>query len=151
MVHQALILEPLDFVALMLKASLLDTLGENSGEAWSNALARRPGGRLPAPLAAAVAAGTKRRDSWLAERESRMKRNMATTEEQASEEERSGSRASATTSCAVHAPYHSHPTDFHFPELHEREFHPRRLFPWLEQVEAATAEISAELESGNGV
>ena len=48
-VHQALVLEPLDFVALVLRASLLDALGEVTGEAWSNALARRPGGELPPP------------------------------------------------------------------------------------------------------
>jgi aspartyl/asparaginyl beta-hydroxylase (cupin superfamily) len=42
-------------------------------------------------------------------------------------------------------PYHSHPTDFFYPELTEREFHPRRLFPWLERVEAATDILAAEL------
>jgi aspartyl/asparaginyl beta-hydroxylase (cupin superfamily) len=43
--------------------------------------------------------------------------------------------------------YHSEPTDFHFPELTEREFHPRCLFPWLEEVEAATDELEAELRA----
>jgi aspartyl/asparaginyl beta-hydroxylase (cupin superfamily) len=42
-------------------------------------------------------------------------------------------------------PYHSNPTDFFYPELTEREFHPRRLFPWIERVEAATQVITAEL------
>ena len=146
-VHQALTQEPLDFVALMLKASLLDTLGENSGEAWSNALARRPAGDLPAPLTAAVVAGEKRRDAWLAERESRMKLNMAPAEEQASEEERERIERFRSNVLRRTRPYHSHPTDFHFPGLVEREFHPRRLFPWLDQVEAATADITVELEA----
>ena len=44
-------------------------------------------------------------------------------------------------------PFHSSPTHFHYPELAEREFHPRVLFPWLEQVEAATEEIAAEFEA----
>jgi aspartyl/asparaginyl beta-hydroxylase (cupin superfamily) len=43
--------------------------------------------------------------------------------------------------------YHSEPTHFHYPGLVEREFHPRRLFPWIEALEAATDEIVAEFES----
>jgi len=146
-VHQALAQEPLNFVALMLRASLLDALGEDSGEAWSNALTRRPAGDLPAPLAAAVAAGEKRRDAWLAERESRMKLNMASAEEQASDEERERIGRFRSNVLGRTRPYYSHPTDFHFPGLVEREFHPRRLFPWIDQVEAATADIAAELEA----
>lgn len=146
-VHQALTQDPLDFVALMLKASLLDTLGVDSGEAWSNALARRPEGDLPAPLAAAVAAGEKRRDAWLAERESRMKAGMASAENQASAEERERIARFRSNVLRRTRPYHSHPTDFHFPGLVEREFHPRRLFPWLDQVEAATEDIAAELQT----
>ena len=30
--------------------------------------------------------------------------------------------------------YHSEPTHFHFPELREREFHPRSALPWLERT-----------------
>jgi aspartyl/asparaginyl beta-hydroxylase (cupin superfamily) len=146
-VHQALAQEPLDFVALMLKASLLDALGENSGEAWGNALARRPTGDLPAPLAAAVAAGEKRRDAWLAERESRMKLNMASAEAKASEEERERIVRFRSNVLRRTRPFHSQPTDFAFPGLVEREFHPRRLFPWIDQLEAATADIAAELEA----
>jgi aspartyl/asparaginyl beta-hydroxylase (cupin superfamily) len=146
-VHQALTQEPLDFVALMLRASLLDALGEDAGEAWSNALARLPAGDLPAPLAAAVAAGEKRRDAWLAERESRMKLNMASAEEKASEEERERIVRFRSNVLRRTRPYHSHPTDFHFPGLVEREFHPRRLFPWIDRLEAATGDIAAELEA----
>jgi aspartyl/asparaginyl beta-hydroxylase (cupin superfamily) len=146
-VHQALAQEPLDFVALMLKASLLDALGEDSGEAWSNALARRPAGDLPAPLAAAVAVGEKRRDAWLAERESRMRLNMASAEAKASEEERERIERFRSNVLRRTRPFHSQPTDFAFPGLVEREFHPRRLFPWIDQLEAATAEIAAELEA----
>ena len=43
--------------------------------------------------------------------------------------------------------YHSEPTHFHYPGLVEREFHPRRLFPWLAALEAATGEITAEFQS----
>ena len=68
-VHRALAIRPLDFTALMLRASLLDALGDVSApEAWGQALANRPHGDLPPPLAAAVARGEQRHSAWLAER-----------------------------------------------------------------------------------
>jgi aspartyl/asparaginyl beta-hydroxylase (cupin superfamily) len=38
------------------------------------------------------------------------------------------------------------PTFLHFPQLPAREFYPRAEFPWLERLEAATADIREELE-----
>lgn len=38
------------------------------------------------------------------------------------------------------------PTFLHFPKLPAEEFHPRAAFPWLDRIEAATAEIRAEFE-----
>ena len=46
--------------------------------------------------------------------------------------------------------YHSEPTHFHYPGLVEREFHQRRLFPWIDAIEAATNEIAAEFEAVMG-
>ena len=63
-----------------------------------------------------------------------MKLNMASAEEQASEEERERIERFRSNALRRTRPYHSHPTDFHFPGLVEREFHPRRLFPWLDQL-----------------
>ena len=146
-VHRALAVAPLDFVALVLRASLLDALGEQSGEAWDNALAQRPAGELPPSIAAAVAAGEQRRDSWLADREQRMTGAMAAAEQGADDEERGRIARFRSNALRRTRPYHSEPTHFHFPGLAEREFHPRRLFPWLERVEAATDAIAAELEA----
>ena len=147
-VHQALAQSPLDFVALMLRATLLEALGDpEAGEAWGHALAQRPDGDLPPPLAAAVAQGEKRRDSWLAEREAKMKARMAAAEAKASPEERQRIERFRTNALRRTRPYHSEPTDFQFPGLVEREFHPRRLFPWLDRLEAATDDIAAELEA----
>ena len=38
------------------------------------------------------------------------------------------------------------PTFLHFPQLPAREFYPRAEFPWLEQLESATADIREEFE-----
>jgi aspartyl/asparaginyl beta-hydroxylase (cupin superfamily) len=42
--------------------------------------------------------------------------------------------------------YTPQPTFLHFPLLPAREFYPRAEFPWLEQLEAATADIREEFE-----
>ncbi|MEO7366106.1 MAG: aspartyl/asparaginyl beta-hydroxylase domain-containing protein [Sphingomicrobium sp.] len=147
-VQQALTHSPLDFVALVMRASLLEALGEDeAGEAWSNALAQRPAGHLPGPLAAAVAQGEKRRDAWLSAREARMKAQMVAVEEKADAEERERIARFRSNALRRTRPYHSEPTHFHFPGLVEREFHPRRLFPWLDKLEAATDEIAAEFQA----
>ena len=146
-VHQALAQSPLDFVALMLRASLLDALGEESGEAWDNALAQRPAGDLPPSMASAVAAGEQRRDAWLGQREQRMKAAMAGAEERANDEERARIARFRNNALRRTRPYHSEPTHFHFPGLVEREFHPRRLFAWMDELEAATDTIASELKA----
>ena len=146
-VHKALEQSPLDFVALVLRASLLDALGEDSGEAWDNALARRPDGDLPAAIASAVATGEARRDAWLAAREERMTSAMARAEDAANDEQLKRMQRFRTNVLRRTRPFHSEPTHFHYPGLVEREFHPRRLFPWIEQLEAATGTIASELEA----
>ena len=41
--------------------------------------------------------------------------------------------------------YFQQPTYYYFPELPQIQFYDRALFPWLDKVEAATADIRAEL------
>ncbi len=41
--------------------------------------------------------------------------------------------------------YHQQPRHFYFPELPQVQFFDRSAFPWLDQVEAATAEIREEM------
>jgi aspartyl/asparaginyl beta-hydroxylase (cupin superfamily) len=147
-VERALAQQPLDFVALVLRATLLDALGEaEAGEAWSHALAQRPAGELPAPMLATIETGEKKRDEWLGAREARMKRAMAAAEDRASAEERERIERFRSNALRRTRPYHSEPTHFHYPGLVEREYHPRRLFSWLERLEAATAQIAAEFRS----
>jgi aspartyl/asparaginyl beta-hydroxylase (cupin superfamily) len=147
-VERALAQQPLDFVALVLRATLLDALGEaEAGEAWSHALAQRPAGELPAPMLATIETGEKKRDEWLGAREARMKRAMAAAEDSASAEERERIDRFRSNALRRTRPYHSEPTHFHYPGLVEREYHPRRLFSWLERLEAATAQIAAEFRS----
>lgn len=147
-VHRALALAPLDFATLLMRASLLDQLGDPvAPEAWGNALANSPAGELPAQMTAVVARGEQRLAAWLDSREQAMRARMAECEARADDEE--GRRIARFRSNVLRRtrPYHSSPTHFHYPELAEREFHPRRLFPWLDRLEAATESVLAELEA----
>lgn len=43
-------------------------------------------------------------------------------------------------------PYFQQPQAFFFPELPHTQFYPREMFPWLDDLETTTGEVSAELE-----
>ena len=147
-VHRALAFEPLDFTALLMRASLLQRLGQaGAGEAWGHALAQRPEGELPAQIAAVVADAERHHSAWLAEREARLARAMADAERSASAEERGRIARFRSNVLRRTRAFHSEPTHFHFPELREREFHPRGAFPWLVAIEAATPSIVEEMRS----
>jgi aspartyl/asparaginyl beta-hydroxylase (cupin superfamily) len=147
-VHRALAMAPLDFTALLLRASLLQRMGDRqAGEAWGHALAQKPAGDLPQQLASVVAEGDRHHSAWLDARERHMRGAMAPAEKNATEEERKRIERFRTNALRRTRPFHSNPTHFHFPELVEREFHPRRLFPWLEGLEAATDILAEELQT----
>jgi aspartyl/asparaginyl beta-hydroxylase (cupin superfamily) len=147
-VHKALAISPRDFTALLMRASLLQRLGApDAGEAWGHALAQKPEGDVPPQLQPIIREAEQRYDSWRAEREQALKAAMASAEQRAGDEERKRIDRFRTNALRRTRAYHSEPTDFQFPELAEREFHPRALFPWIEQVEAATDELAAELKA----
>jgi aspartyl/asparaginyl beta-hydroxylase (cupin superfamily) len=147
-VHRALAIAPLDFTALLMRASLLHRLGDpQAGEAWGHALAQKPGGDLPAQIAAVVAEAERHHSAWLDAREQRMKAEMARAEGRADDEERKRIERFRSNVLRRTRPFHSQPTDYFFPELAEREFHPRRLFPWLEELESETEVLTQEMRA----
>ena len=147
-VHRALSLRPLDFTALLLRASLLQRLNEpGAAEAWSNALAQKPSGELAPELRQVIAEAKARVEAWTAEREAKMAAAMQGAEAAANPEERQRIWRFRTNVLRRTRPYHSEPTHFHFPGLAEREFLPRRLFPWIEALERETDAITAEMQA----
>jgi aspartyl/asparaginyl beta-hydroxylase (cupin superfamily) len=147
-VSAALAFAPLDFMALMLRAGLKEQLGHaDTGEAYDQALARKPDSIANPQLAAAVARGEKLRDRWRADKEERLRDAMAEAEATADPE--AAARIARFRSNALRQTrvWHSEPTHFHFPGLVEREYHDRSLFPWLGELEAATDLIQAEFEA----
>jgi aspartyl/asparaginyl beta-hydroxylase (cupin superfamily) len=147
-VHRALAVTPLDFTMLLMKASLLHRLGHpDAGEAWGHALAQIPQGDLPPQIAAVVAEGEKHHAAWVDAREERLKSAMAAAEQAADDEERQRIRRFRDNAVGRTKTFHSTPTHFNFPGLAQREFHPRRLFPWLDELEKATETITEELRA----
>ena len=146
-VHAALELAPLDFAALVLRASLLERIGDENaaGLAWDEALAQRPDAILPPPLAAAVSAGEAVRAQWIAKREARLREATASIEATASDDMAWRMRRFRSNVLRQTRPYHSEPTHFFYPGISEREFHPREKFPWLADLESATDAIRAEM------
>jgi aspartyl/asparaginyl beta-hydroxylase (cupin superfamily) len=146
-VHHALKSAPLDFTALLMRASLLEKLGaDGASEAWEQALANKPDGELPPQLAAVVAHGEQRTAEWIASREAKIKSALAEIEGRAETVERKRIDRFCSNVLRRTRPFHSTPTHFHFPELAEREFHPRELFSWLDDLEAAKDQIASELQ-----
>lgn len=147
-VNQVLALAELDFVALMLRATLLEQLDpEQAGEAWNNALAQCPDTELPPHMQEVLANGMQVRDRWLQAKEDRLGAAAADAIAAADAEEAARIARFRTNIVRKTRPYHSEPTDFHFPGLREREFHPRSQHPWLATLEAAVDTITAELET----
>lgn len=149
-VNRALAVRELDFMALALKAMLLEKLRPAAaGEAWAHALVQRPADGLPAAMDAVLARGEALRDQWVADRAGRLAAVAdglgALSEDEAWRIDRFRSNVLRTTRT-----YHSQPTHFAFPGLVEREFHPRDQHPWLADMEAATDEIAAEMQAAMG-
>jgi len=147
-VERALAVAPRDFTALLLRASLLERAGSGgAAAAWSHALAQRPADDLPPHLVQVVAQAERRVEEWTAAREKQMAAAMKHAVSAADEGERARINRFRSNALRRTRHYHSEPTDFHYPGLRELEFHPRHLFPWLEDVEAQTDTLAADLQA----
>lgn len=148
-IEKALAVEPRHLLALLQKASLHELNGQRRAAAatYQNALATIPRGtRLPAALRAplehamqAVQANSSELEALLGERLRELRARHPDAERQRFEhcvDSVLGKRRIFTPS----------PTFLHFPKLPAYEFFPRGHFPWLQQVEAATGAIRAEVE-----
>jgi aspartyl/asparaginyl beta-hydroxylase (cupin superfamily) len=143
----ALRIEPLGFLPLLLKASLLEQQGETAeaGETYGYALAQLPASPPPG-LAGAIAQARKANDAHIA----RKSDGLAAAQDAAGAalNAREESRLSRFRSNIVRRtrPYHAEPTHFHYPGLREREYHDREDFPWLATLEAATGAIAEDFQ-----
>lgn len=149
-VERALAIQPLDFVALLLRAHLFEQAGSaEAGEIYGYALAQAPGDR--AGLAPAVARMLDHArvvsDGFVAARDALLREAMAGAEAAAGDAEQrrlARFRGNVLRHTRV---FHSDPTDYFYPGLVEREFHDPEIFPWLADLNAAAPTIRAELDA----
>lgn len=145
-VHRALELAPLDFMALVMRAGLLERMEDaGAGQAWAEAIAQKPDGPLPPPLTAALKAGEAFCAAWREQREQRLATAAAQATARAGEDEIWRIARFRDNILRKTRVYHSEPTHFHYPGLIEREFHPRTTTPWLSEVEAGFEAIREEM------
>ena len=144
-VEAGLSIDPLHFVALLLRADLLERAGcPAAGEGYSQALAQRPDTALPAHLETMVRHAERQRDTH---RHAALEAlEAATGPLRSALSPDQAARMARFRSNAVHATkrFHSEPTDYHYPGLVEREFHDIGTFDWIERLENATDVIAAE-------
>jgi aspartyl/asparaginyl beta-hydroxylase (cupin superfamily) len=155
-VHRALEMAPLNFVALVMRAGLLERLEDpTAGEAWGEAIAQRPPESLPVPLATALQAGMRFHAAWLERREQRLSAAVLPMQEQAADDEAWRITRFRDNVLRKTKVFHSEPTHFCFPGLAEREFHPAAGFAWIAALEAEADAIRGEalalLRSREGV
>ncbi|HWT12397.1 MAG TPA: aspartyl/asparaginyl beta-hydroxylase domain-containing protein [Allosphingosinicella sp.] len=141
----ALRIEPLGFVPLLFKASLLEAAGraDEAGEVYGYALAQRPD-EIPPHLAAAAERAERVNAAYVDRAAMRLGEIGRSFEARLSEPEQRRLRRFNSNIVRKTRPYHCEPSHFHYPGLVEREFHDREDFPWLAELEAATPEIRDE-------
>jgi aspartyl/asparaginyl beta-hydroxylase (cupin superfamily) len=148
-VSRALAVDPLDFSALLSKAVMLERLGRSgeAGQAYGHALAQRPPTEaIPAGLAAAVAHAEAAWRRHQAQSVDHLRAAIPPGPALDPDQRRRIDRF-CTNFARVTKPYAQEPSHFHFPGLPPIEFHDRDHFPWLEALEAGTAEVRTELEA----
>lgn len=143
----ALSVDPRCFVALLMKASLLERMGapHEAGAAYEIALTQAPPlEELPPQLRAA----TQRAREVHARYEAALRR--ALKDSLGDLRAKGGPAARRLDAFVDHLAgnrrvYHQEPVQFHYPGLPEIEFLDREDFPWIEAFEAATPAILEEL------
>ena len=146
-VSGALRIDPLAFVPLLLKANLLDRIGQSeaAGETYGHALAQLPE-TVPPHLAQMVAEARRRHESHIGAAAARLAEATADAEAALSASEKRRFARFQSNVLRKTRPYHSEPTHFHYPGLRGREFHDPEDFPWIAGLEAATNAIRADFE-----
>jgi aspartate beta-hydroxylase len=142
-------IDPRHLLALLQKAELLDRRGKKKAAAkvYQNALQTiSPATRLPAALKDSIARAVdsvRRNDEALA---AHLAASAQAVRARHSPEELERAEHGISAFLGTRRIYHPQPTFLHVPKLAPLEFFPRADFPWLDEFEAATAEIRAECE-----
>jgi aspartate beta-hydroxylase len=145
--ERALTLKPRYVMALLHKAELLERLGKPKAavQVYEAALASmRPGEPIPPSLGPSIAHARGVVAANASALESFLERELEPLRKLHSAEDRHRHDAYQDLLLGKRRAYSSLPKDAYFPYLPAIEFFPRELFPWLAEVEEATADIATE-------
>ena len=140
-VDQALALQPRNLRALIVKADVLAALGDARGASsfYRAVVSWAPAPHeMPAELRDDVARAAALCESYSAAFETYLRQRLPVRE---------GSRFSESLDILTgrKSVFFQEPRQYYFPGLPQIQFYPREAFAWLEPLEAATADIRAEL------
>ncbi len=139
-IDRALTIDPLHFMALLMRATQLEALGDadRSGLAFGHALAQAPD-EVPPHLSPVLAHAAVQYALWQTRQ---AKRLLADVKTPTPAIERLISNAVRQST-----PDRAGPTHYCFPGLAEIPFHDRARFPWLATLEAATEVLTSEFHA----
>lgn len=149
-VSGALRLDPLAFLPLLMKATLLEQIGERdaAGELYGAVLFHAPPEeRLPPGVRDQLVRARSLHEAYVARREAVYDDAAAEALHRADGAERKRIERFQSNALRKTRAWHQAPTHFHFPGLAEHEFFERDAFPFLSDLEAATDDIRAEFEA----
>jgi aspartyl/asparaginyl beta-hydroxylase (cupin superfamily) len=146
-VDKALLLEPGNLSALLYKADHLDRAGDTrSASLFYRAVVNGapPPNQLPPELRSEVARAQMMCERYLGQFESFLLERMA-SQGQLELKSTARFRQSLDILFGKKKIYFQEPLNYFFPELPQIQFYDRAAVPWLAKIEAATADIRAEL------
>ena len=139
----ALKLQPVDFTALLMRATHLDALGraDEAGEAFGRALAQAPD-PSPAQMQSMLDIATRKYAEWQTRQADRLRAAVQSVTPLTDKLDRL-----ITSSLHQSAPDREGPTHYCYPERPEIPFYPDADFEWLAELEAFTDIIQSEFEA----
>jgi aspartate beta-hydroxylase len=146
--REVLRLDPRNFRALLMQASMLDRGGRprEAATAYGIALAQAPPEtELDPPTRQALARAREVHEKHIGELGAYIREHAADARDRLSAAERRRLEAFIDTSLRVRRRYQQEPMEYYYPGLPAIEFYEREEFPWLPDFESATEAIQREL------
>jgi aspartyl/asparaginyl beta-hydroxylase (cupin superfamily) len=147
-IQTVLTLDPRNFPALLMSATMLESMGRGipAALAYGRALANAPPDQaLDAPTLKAVARGRVVHAAYTRQLGDHIRGQIGESEARCSAAERRRLDAFVDITLRVRRRYRQEPTEYYYPELPAIEFYEREEFPWLPEFESATAAVGKEL------
>jgi aspartate beta-hydroxylase len=146
--REVLRLDNRNFAALLMRASMLDRLGQGTAgaHAYGIALAQAPpDAELDAPTRQAVLRAREVHQKYIGELGEFIRGRAAAARDQCTAPERRRIESFIDTTLRTRKRYQQQPLEYYYPGLPSIEFYERDEFPWLPEFEAATAAVQEEL------